>query len=252
MRKLTSLLIVVSGLCAVFSVQAQQTDSVTDRNWFRRDIVGAVQLQFTYRPGDISQLNQALTANGLRPISVNNLWINASMHHDWQNWVTEDGIGFTPVAGSANNGLYAKYNQYQAYFRAGYNVLQSKQIKLYPLIGINFSASVLNIDDNNRIQSTGNFTNELLNSSASKTFYEPNFGIEIGAGFDYLIKVKPKKMDCLLIQRNIPIGVRAGYYFNTYAGDWRINSYSLGTSPDQKQSAVFLTFNIGLGYEVNK
>jgi hypothetical protein len=254
MKKLTYLLTALIGLLSVTTLQAQQAkqaDSVSDHNWFRRDIAGAVQLQFTYRRSDIGELNQTLADNGLKPITANDYWINASMHHSWQNWITEDGIGFAPEQGSANNGLYAKYSQYQAFFTAGYNILHSKQMKLYPLLGINFSASVLNIEDNNSIRSTNSFSSEILNTSATKTFYEPNFGIELGAGFDYLIKVQPKRMDCLTINRNIPVGVRAGYYLNTYAGDWHINNYSL-SGDNQKQSNVFVTFTIGLGYEINK
>ena len=163
----------------------------------------------------------------------------------------EDGIGFTPVAMSSNNGLYAKYNQYQLFFRAGYNVLKTADVKLYPFAGLDFSAAVLNIDDNAGIDKTGSLSNELLNSTASKTFYQPNFGIELGAGFDYLIPAKPKQMGCLTIKRNIPIGLRAGYYINAYAGDWKIDNHPL-QGADQKQSAVFVSFNIGLGYEISK
>jgi hypothetical protein len=250
MKKFTFALVALALLCS-YAAQAQKKDTVSTQNWFNRDIIGAAQIQLTYRSGNISQLNNALAANGLHTISANDLWINASMHHDWHNWITEDGIGFAPVATSSNNGLDAKYNQYQLYFRAGYNVLQSANAKLYPFAGINFSAGVLNIEDNNGVKSTNSFSDEILNSTSTKTFYQPNFGIELGAGFDYLIPVAPKQMNCLIIKRNIPIGIRAGYYINAYAGDWKINDYSLqgGT---QKQSAVFVSFNIGLGYEITK
>jgi hypothetical protein len=250
MKKISFLLAAVA-LLFIGRANAQQTDTVSTHHWFMHNLSGAAQIQITYRQGDISQLNDALTANGLKPISVNNIWINASMHHDNGSFMMEDGIGFTPVAMSSNNGLYAKYNQYQLFFRAGYNVLKNADVKLYPFAGLNFSASVLNIDDNAGIDKTGSLSNELLNSTASKTFYEGNFGIELGAGFDYLIPVKPKQVDCITIKRNIPIGIRAGYYINAYAGDWKIDNHSL-QGGDQKQSAVFVSFNIGLGYEISK
>jgi flagellar hook-associated protein FlgK len=252
MKKITFSAIIILILFSANLVKAQQRDSVETRNWFRRDIEGAAQFQFTYRQGDIGQLNGILNSNGIKSISEYNTWINASMSHTWHNWITEDGIGFTPVATSENNGLDAKYNQYQIYFRAGYNILNTPGIKLYPFAGVNFSAAVLNIEDNNGIQRTDNFSSEILNSTSSKTFYQPNFGIELGAGFDYLIPVKPKRMNCLTIERNIPIGIRAGYYINAYAGDWKVNSYSLQSGPTEKQSAIFVSFNIGLGYEIKK
>jgi len=252
MKKLINSLLFITALFGVTSVKAQQADTVKTKGWFKHDIAGAIQLQVTYRKGDISQLDQALNTNGIPSISEYDVWINASMSHVFNNWLLEDGLGFTPVATSSLNNLDAKYNQYQAFFRAGYNISQNSNFRLYPFAGINFSAAVLDIQDNNRIQSTSNFSDEILNSTSSKTFYQPNFGIELGAGFDYLIKMKPKKMDCFTIERNIPIGIRAGYYINTYAGDWKIDNYSLQNGPTQKQSAVFLSFNIGLGYEVKK
>lgn len=253
MKKIIFPTIIIAALFGSISVKAQQTDTVKTHKWFRHDIAGAAQIQLTYRKANISQLNNALNQNGFASINANNLWINASMSHLCHNWIMEDGIGFTPVATSSQNNTEIKYNQYQAYFRAGYNVSQNSSFRLYPFAGINLSAAVLDVRDNNRIKSTGSFSNELLNSTSSKTFYQPNFGIDLGAGFDYVIKIKPKKTDCFTIERNIPIGVRAGYYFNTYAGDWRINNYSLQNSgPNQKQSAVFVSFNIGLGYAVRK
>ena len=229
-----------------------QSDTVNTRGWFKHDIAGAAQIQLTYRKGNITRLNQALANNGIPALKDYDLWINASMSHIVNKWMFEDGLGFTPIATSDVNDLKVRYNQYQAYFRLGYNVSQSSAFRLYPFAGINFSAAVLDIQDNPGIKSVTNFSDEILNSTASKTFYQPNFGIELGAGFDYVIKLKPKRMDRLTVERNIPIGVRAGYYINTYAGDWKINSYSLQNSPNQKQSTVFVSFNIGLGYGIKK
>jgi hypothetical protein len=250
MKKINILLLAASLVSAI-SVNAQKRDSTKMHNWFQHDIAGAMQIQVTYRKADISQLNQALNANGLHSISPNNIWINASMAHMNHNWITEDGIGFSPEATSSNNGLDAKYSQYQLYFRLGYNVSSSSDFKLYPFLGANFSAAVLDIQDHTGIQSTNSFSGELLNSTASKTFYQPNFGIELGAGFDFLAKVKPKVTDCFTIERSIPIGIRAGYYLNTYASQWKIDNYGLQGS-NQKQSAAFISFNIGLGYEIKK
>ena len=237
-------------LTVATTVKAQ--DTVKTKGWFRHEIAGAAQIQLTYRKGKTLQLNQDLARVGIPALNSNDIWINASMSHYKHNWIMEDGLGFTPIATSSVNDLKARYNQYQAYFRAGYNLSKNNDIKLYPFVGINFSAAVLNIQDNASTKSVTDFTQELLNSTSSKTFYQPNFGIELGGGFDYLIKLKPKKMDFIEVQRNIPIGIRAGYYINTYAGNWKIDNYSLNNGPSQKQSAVFISFNIGLGYVLNR
>jgi hypothetical protein len=254
MKKLNPLLFLITILVSSLSVKAQQKDTVKS-TWVihGHDIAGAVQVQLTYRKANISELNQAFAVNNFPAISPSDLWINLSTNHVSKNWVTEGGIGFSPVARASQNNVDAKYNQYQLFFKAGYNLKQSTDFRLYPFVGLNLSAAVLNIEDHNAIQSVSSFSDELFHSTASKTFYQPNFGVELGAGFDYLIKLKPKQMECFTIERNIPIGIRAGYYINTYASNWKVYSYSppVGNT-DQKQSAVFLTFNIGLGYAVKK
>ena len=251
MKKLilaTVIAITLSGLKS----QAQSTDTVKTMGWFRHQLAGAAQIQVTYRKADLGQINQILNNNGLRSLSNNDIWYNASMNHIHGKWLFEDGIGFTTVTTSDNDNLKAKFNQYQLYTRVAYNVSNNSNIRFFPFVGLNFSAAVLDIQDNNRIRSTSDFSTELLNSTSSKTLYQPNFGIEFGAGMDYVIKVKPKVTDCFTIERNIPIGVRAGYYLNAAQGDWHVDNYSLQDGPNRKQSAVFVSLNIGLGYEIIK
>jgi hypothetical protein len=217
-----------------------------------RNIEGAFQVQATYRDYDMSHLNSALNAGGVPSVGSNAVWIDLSMSHVYKKWITEDGIGATPMTTSEANGVKTRFNQYQAFFKLGYNVSMSPDYRLYPFAGVNFTAAVLNVEDDKREQTVSNFSQELLNSTSSKTLFQPNFGIDLGLGFDYLIKLKPKKTAFANVERNIPIGIRAGYYFNTYASNWKINDYNLNNGPNDKQSAVFLTFNIGLGYKVSK
>jgi hypothetical protein len=251
MKKLFyTLAILLAGTAAV---SAQNTDSVkTNKWWHHHNVAGAAQIQVMYRPYDMGALNSALNAGGVPSVSSNDIWIDLSMSHIHAKWLFEDGVGATPMSTSEANGVKTRFNQYQAFFRAGYDVAGNANFRLYPFAGLNFTGAVLNIQDNRNEQNVSNFSQELLNTTSSKTLYQPNFGIELGAGFDYLIKLSPKKMDCFEIERNIPIGIRAGYYFNTYASNWKINDYNLNNGPNNKQSAVFVTLNIGLGYKVNK
>lgn len=252
MKTLIYSLILTAAIFGSTAVVAQNKDTVKTHGRMKHQPAGAVQIQVTYRKGNIDQLNGALIQNGIPSIKQSNIWINASMSHIFDKWMFEDGIGFTPVANSELNDLKVKYNQYQLFWRAGYNVSTSSDFRLYPFAGVNFSAARLKVEDNARIQNANNLADELLNSTSSKTFWQPNFGIELGAGFDYVIKLKPKKMDCFEIERNIPIGIRAGYYINAYAGDWKVDGYKLQNNANQKQNAVFVSFNIGLGYKVKK
>ncbi|WP_461452251.1 hypothetical protein [Mucilaginibacter sp.] len=253
MKKIIHALFIAIAILGVSKVRAQTTDTVKTAGWFHHQLAGAAQIQVTYRPSHLGQLNQILNNNGIQSLGANDVWINASMSHIHGRWLFEDGIGFTPITTANDGDFKAQYNQYQLYTRAGYNFSEDPNLRLFPFVGLNFSAAVLNIQDNTRLKSTDDFSSEILNSTSSKTFYQPNFGIELGAGMDYLIKVKPKNMGCFTVQRNIPIGLRAGYYINAAQGDWRVgDNYSLQDGPNRKQSAIFVSFNIGLGYEVQK
>jgi len=251
MKKLLPAILIIA-LFGTFTANAQQNyDSLRMDGFMKKQFAGTAQIQVTYRQADLGSLNNALNADGLHSLGSNDIWINASMNHMWGNWITEDGIGFTPTTTSNTNNFKAKYNQYQVYARLGYNVLSEKDMRLFPFVGVNFSAAVLDIQDNQRIQNTSDFATEILNSTSSKTFYQPNFGIELGLGYDYLIQAKPKNMGCFMVQRTIPVGVRAGYYINAYQGDWKVDSQSL-TGGGDKKGAAFFSVNIGLGYEVVK
>lgn len=249
----------LTGLILLFSISfanAQNPDTTKSSGWFQhsmRNIAGTAQIQATYRYTYMGPLNRILGADGLPALGNNDIWLNLSMNHIHNNWILEDGVGFTPWTTAEANGIKTSFNQYQAFLKLGYNVVQTPGIRLFPFAGINVSAAVLNIEDNTHIKSTSDFSDELTNSSISKTFYQPNFGIDLGGGFDYLIKLGDKTMDCFTIERSIPIGIRAGYYINAARGDWRVdNDYHLQNGPDKNQSAFFVSLNIGLGYVVRK
>lgn len=253
MKKLIIVSIFLSGLAGITSARAQ-SDTTGHRGWFGHNIAGAAQMQVTYRQSKLGQLNTILNDNQIGSLPGNNVWINLSMSRIHRRWLFEDGLGATPTSTATNgNNLKAKYNQFQLYARAAYNVSESSAFRLYPFVGINLSDAMLRIQDNARTESTSDFSQELLNSTSSKTLWNPQFGLEFGGGFDYVIKMKPKQMDCYTIERNIPIGIRFGYYLQATSTQWKINdNYKLNNGPSNKQSAVFISFNIGLGYEVKK
>jgi hypothetical protein len=254
MKKLTTILCFLIAASGAITVKAQS--DTTKHGWFKRNIAGAMQIQGTYRQSKLGQLNTILNRNAIPSLPDNNYWLNLSMSHIHKNWLFEDGIGGTFTSTSdrnSTNGIRAKYNQFQFYTRAAYNLSQNKNFRVYPFVGINLSEAMLRIQDDNRVKSTSDFSTELLNATASKTLWNPRFGFEFGGGFDYLIKLKEKQMDRYTIQRNIPIGFRIGYYLQATNSNWKIeDNYNLNNGPNNKQSNMFVTLNIGLGYAVKR
>ena len=249
MNKLTKTLLCAFAIATTSMVANAQS-------MMNKEYAGTMQLQGMFRESKLGQLNGILNANGLASLPDNNYWLNLSMNHVKNRFIMEDGIGASFTSTSAPNtanGIYAKYNQFQVYGRAGYNVTKNENMRLFPFVGLNLSQAMLRIRDDRRTQSTSDFSTELLNSTSSKTLWNPRFGLEFGAGFDYLIGVKDKKIDSYTIHRYIPVGVRLGYYLQTSNSNWKIdNNYNLNNGPTNKQSNIFVNINIGLGYKVQR
>ncbi|GAA4103586.1 hypothetical protein [Mucilaginibacter panaciglaebae] len=249
MKKLNRTLWLSVGILAI-TISAKAQTGIT------KDIAGAMQIQGMFRPSKLGQLNGILNANSIPSLPDNNYWLNLSMNHVHKKFIIEDGIGASFTSSSAPNtanGIKAKYNQFQIYGRAGYNVSTHENMRFFPFVGLNLSEAMLRIRDDRRTQSTSEFSSELLNSTSSKTLWNPRAGFEFGAGFDYLIGVKDKRFDNYTIHRSIPIGVRIGYYLQASNSNWRIDdNYKLNNGPTDKQSNVFVNLNIGLGYKVQR
>ncbi|QQL50749.1 hypothetical protein [Mucilaginibacter ginkgonis] len=267
MKKIFYTLALVAGLSATNVAKAQttdqdkqpvaattQTDYATGQNaaMWKHNIAGAAGIQVTYRHYNLDQINQALNANGIPSLGNSDIFLNLTMDHIHGAWIFEDGLGLTPLTTSRNNNFKASFGQAQAYFRAGYNVTKGQPVSFFPFAGLNFSGAMLHLKDEARENTVNNFTTGLLASTSSKTYYQGNFGIELGAGLDYNIKMKSKVTDCVTIDRSIPIGIRAGYYINAARGDWKFSDHTLDGSPTKNQSAVFVSFSVGLGYSIHK
>ncbi|RWY52484.1 hypothetical protein [Mucilaginibacter gilvus] len=249
MKKLNKLLVLAAAILTI-------TSAANAQGMMGKEVSGTMQIQGMYRQSKLGQLSGILNANGIPALPDNNYWLNVSMNHSRKNWIMEDGIGASFMSNSAantTNGIRAKYNQYQIYGRLGYNVATHEKMRAFPFVGLNLSAAMLNIRDDKRTQNTSDFSTELLNQTASKTLWNPRFGLEFGAGFDYLIGIKDKKIDSYTIHRSLPIGVRFGYYLQASNSNWKIDdNYKLQNGPNNKQSNIFINVNIGLGYKVQR
>ena len=249
MNKLTKTILFSAGIVAI-------TATANAQSMMNKDFSGTMQIQGMFRQSKLGQLNGILNANGIPSLPDNNYWLNLSMNHVHKRFVWEDGIGASFTSSSdanTTNGIKAKYNQFHIYGRAGYNLATNEHMRFFPFVGLNLSQAMLRIRDDNRSQSTSDFSTELLNLTASKTLWNPRFGLEFGAGFDYLVRAKDKEVENYTIHRYLPIGVRIGYYLQTSASNWKLDgNYNLNNGPNNKQSNVFVNVNIGLGYKVQK
>jgi hypothetical protein len=253
----TAMLLLVTICLAPALAKAQGTDTVKTHNWmhngWNKRMAGSLDLQVEYRKNNVSQLNNYLVQNGFGTLANNSAWYNLGMTRIYNNkLITTLGIGGTGSESVTANDVKISLFRGQIQVGAGYNLSTNSAYRFYPTVGLNFQNSFLKVKDNGNINSTTDFGTELTKSSASKTLNQMTFGIELGGGFDYVIKLKSKQMDCVTVDRNIPIGIRAGYYIAASNSDWKVDGHKLLTGPDAKTNSVFVTLVVGLGYEVHK
>jgi hypothetical protein len=248
-----SLIIVSTTFCA----KAQNADTASRNkkadHWHRFDVAGSFDFQVEYRKNNVDELNSYLTQQGFGALNNNNIWLNLAANKIYANkLVTMLAIGATPQASVTANDIKVSLWRGQIQIGAGYNLSSSTSYRLYPMVGVNFGDAKLKVKDMGNINNTNDFGEALFNQSASKTLHQHTFAIELGAGFDYVIKLKDKQMDCFTLQRNIPIGIRVGYYLPTYMSNWEVDDHELLNGPEKKVSSFFATLSIGLGYGVKK
>ncbi len=254
--KRVCLLLLMIGI-GISAAKAQSADTVKRNSWrnhdWNKNVSGATEIQVEYRKSHVGKLNTYLVEQGFPALDDNNIWYNLGMSRIYNNrFITTLGIGGTGSKSVVANDVKVSMFSGQIQVGAGYNVATSTNYRLYPTIGLNFQNSFLKVKDLGNINSTTDFGEELTKSSSSKTLNQYTFGLEFGGGFDYVIKLKSKQMDCVTLERNIPIGIRAGYYLPVSNSDWRVDDHKLVNGPDVKTGSFFVTVVLGLGYGFHK
>ena len=250
-------LLLVTICLAPTLAKAQNADTVKTQSQmhsgWHKDMTGGLELQAEYRKNNVRDINAYLVPKGFPLLANNSTWFNLSMTRMYNNrLITTLGIGGTAPESATANNVKVSIFRGQIQIGAGYNLSTNAAYRFYPTVGLNFQNSFLKVKDNGNINSTTDFGQEITQSSSSKTLNQHTFGIELGGGFDYVIHLKSKQMDCVTVDRTIPIGIRAGYYIAASNSDWKVDGHKLTTGPDSKPNGVFLTFVLGLGYGVHK
>ena len=182
---------------------------------------------------DMPNLNKALKAEGLPTTpdiipsigvggyrAFNNRWIlGAEIHY---------GLG---TSNSATHDMLTHRAGHLLYF--GYNVFQTRIVKLYPLIGWTGHMMVITMYENNQPDTDfSNFTSDPKNAG---TLYNRAGAFNLSVGAD----IKMRKSD-----RSTVLGVRFGYEF-TSTSRWKTWSANIVNSPKDKVGGFYLKLNVG-------
>jgi len=149
---------------------------------------------------------------------------------DWY-WVANAGAD----AESDDRSLDYKANYWL--FRYGFDVVRWKGLSVYPLLSIGAGHMKLRISD----ESGASFNDVLENPARDTEMRQTSLLLDASLGVDYrfVMRETDRKTSYLTI------GLRGGYLFQPYAGDWHTNSAEISGGPEKGLQGPVVQLLIG-------
>lgn len=202
-------------------------------------------LMLGYTKFDIDDLNDRLMSKGNTSFSDDFYSIGGGfLHQSKNNWLFgfEGHFMFCDEKDYSRPGESYKASLMAAngFFDIGYSVVSSEGLNIYPLIGVGGGATWLEIGKKN--------FDDILDTpqgNASLTAY--NFMFNFAIGTDYLIKIEEKEKN----EAGLVLGVRAGYFYAPWNGDWWSDNINITSGPNIGMTGPYIRFMIGFGGKGN-
>lgn len=222
--------------------------------------VGSVSrkfIQFDFQPGylrgNLSSINNSLSAYGFNPIGGNILTYTVSAKLITRRFVFDFGIPFfrAPDQGHSN-GRRTTLSGTGVNFEAnmGYVLVEKKGFRLYPYAGLRSNYASLKLTDRSPVTDP----RDILNGTRKEgtiTFNSGSFNLGIHA--ERLIPLKNRKIDCPQNTRYLSLGIKAGYLFPINGGEpGEYNGQELVNAPRFGLKGPYVRFTIGMGVGVRR
>ena len=195
---------------------------------------------------DLDALNGRLDGAGYTkwdtPAAPLGLGINFRMGRiimgvDW-NWLAN--VGAESTADDLRLDVKSKY----WLIRYGFDIVQWKGLSIYPLLSIGVGHSNINIS-----RETGDSFNDVLATPGRDVRMRQNaLLLDVSLGVDYRFKIRENYRKSTYFT----IGVRGGYLFAPYAGDWYTGSAEISGGPDLGLEGPVVQLLIGISGKRNR
>ena len=218
----------------------------------RVGVVSTKVFQVDFQPGflrgDLSSINNSLSAFGYNPMGGNMLTYTISAKFITNRFVFDFGIPFfrapdqshpdqrrTTLSGAGVN------------FEAslGYVLVEKKGFRLYPFAGVRSNYARLRLMDTSPVNTLGGIMNSTRKEGAI-TFNSGSFNVGIHA--EKLIPLKNRKIDCPQNTRYLSLGFKAGYLFPINGGEpGEYNGQELIDAPRFGLKGPYVRLTVGFG-----
>ena len=193
---------------------------------------------------DMDDLNVRMKDNGYTEFSDNYLSLGGGGHAIINDKIVLGGEGHALLGRTKSSTLGvtdygSKLSAGYGFFDLGYMLLRAGGLDAYPLLGIGGGGISMNI-----IQSEiGSFDDILADPDRGAKLSTWDFLINIGLGIDYLYVLGGGEMG----EGGLVLGLRGGYIFSPFEGDWKFEGETLPGGPDLGITGPYIRLTIGGG-----
>lgn len=156
-----------------------------------------------------------------------------------------EGHWLKNVSGEASSDDFrADYSGGYGLFRAGFDVLDLAGFRIHPLVGIGWGWLEIDIEE----EQGASFNDVLADPGRGIQMTQDGLLLEAGLGADYRFEISGDENR----SRFFKIGVRGGYLFAPYSGDWKTGSAEISAGPDIGLSGPTVQLVLGFSTEYKR
>ncbi|MCS7213199.1 MAG: hypothetical protein NZ927_03125 [Candidatus Calescibacterium sp.] len=153
-----------------------------------------------------------------------------------------EGRGVITGGTGENQNYKTSFSLGYGYINIGYNIFSTKQINLYPTVGIGGGAISVSIEEKKRIPSSIDEAVKLENLPRKTELSRGSLVLNIAIGGDYLLGKTDEKGAAGFIT-----GFRIGYILPVVNSRWSIEGTDLNKGPDLNLSGFYFSVVLGGG-----
>jgi hypothetical protein len=193
---------------------------------------------------DMDDLNRRLMANGFTRFSDDYISLGGGGHAIVNERIIIGGeghalLGRTKSSTVVNVDYGSKLSAGYGFFDLGYVVLRSGGFDAYPLLGIGGGGISMNFVESE----VGSFDDVLQNPSRGSKLSTWDLLVSVGFGMDHLYVLGGNEQG----EGGLVLGLRAGYIFSPFEGDWKFEGETLPGGPDFGITGPYIRLMIGGG-----
>jgi hypothetical protein len=190
---------------------------------------------------DLSDLNSKLESKGYSAMSDKFFSAGGGGHRIFASGLIIGGEGHAVLGDEATSGNNKhSVNIGYGFFNLGYIVYSVQELRFYPLLGLGFGGMTFTIKED---VASLSLDDVLDNPGRKAEISTGGFLLNLAVGMDYLLKFGEDEKG----KAGMVLGLRAGYTFSPFKGDWTMDELKISGAPKLGITGPYIRLMIGGG-----